>query len=348
MATLQISTEDIAKANIERNNHIIPIIRKRMMVIWSLSQNYSRETAATLADVSLKSVKNYIKIYRSEGLDGLRKLNYKPKTSQLAPQRVSIETDFRERPPHSVKEAAKRISDLTNITLSLSQIARFLRQIGMKPLKTGTIPAKVDVVKQKTFLDNTLNPLVQKAKDGKCYLFFMDASHYILSPYTAFLWCFSRVFVRAAAGRNRINVLGALEATSLKLETVINTDYINANTIAEMLELLYQKYRNKPIYIILDNARYQHCQFIKDLAIELGINLVFLPPYSPNLNLIERLWKHIKKNAIYNQYFETPAIFHKAVRTACSNVNNDPYWKKDLKSLLTLNFQTFDNINIAA
>jgi transposase len=347
MATLTIHHDDIAIANIERNNHIIPIIRKRMMVLWSLSQNYSRAEAAKLADVCLKSVKNYIKIYRTEGLDGLRKLNYKPKTSQLAPQRVSIETDFRERPPHSVKEASKRITEITKISLSLSQIARFLRNIGMKPLKTGTIPAKADVVKQKSFLDDTLNPLVQKAKNGECYLFFMDASHYILSPYTAFLWCFNRIFVRAAAGRNRINVLGALEATSLKLETVINTEYINANTIAEMLELLYQKYRNKPIYIILDNARYQHCKFIKELAAEMGIHLVFLPPYSPNFNLIERLWKHIKKNAIYNQYFETPAIFHKAVRTACFKVNNDSIWKEELKSLLTLNFQTFDNINIA-
>ena len=347
MATLQISTGDIARANIERNYHIIPIIRKRMTVIWALSQKYSRPEAAKLADVCLKSVKNYIKIYRNEGLDGLLKLNYKAKTSQLAPHRISIETEFRERPPHSVKEASKRISEMTKTVLSLSQIARFLRKIGMKPLKTGTIPAKVDLVKQQLFLDNTLNPLVQKAKRGDCYLFFMDASHYILSPYTAFLWCFTRVFMRAAAGRNRINVLGALEATSLTLETVINTDYINANTIADMLELLYEKYRDKPIYIILDNARYQHCQFIKDLARLLGINLVFLPPYSPNFNLIERLWKHIKKNTIYNKYFETPAIFHKAVRMACWNVNNDPDWKMDLKSLLTLNFQTFDKINIA-
>ena len=301
MATLQISTGDIARANIERNYHIIPIIRKRMTVIWALSQKYSRPEAAKLADVCLKSVKNYIKIYRNEGLDGLLKLNYKAKTSQLAPHRISIETEFRERPPHSVKEASKRISEMTKTVLSLSQIARFLRKIGMKPLKTGTIPAKVDLVKQQLFLDNTLNPLVQKAKRGDCYLFFMDASHYILSPYTAFLWCFTRVFMRAAAGRNRINVLGALEATSLTLETVINTDYINANTIADMLELLYEKYRDKPIYIILDNARYQHCQFIKDLARLLGINLVFLPPYSPNFNLIERLWKHIKKNTIYNK-----------------------------------------------
>ncbi len=166
MATVQISKEDIARANIERNYHILPIIRKRMTVIWALSQNYSRIESAKLADVCLKSVKNYIKNYRKEGFEGLLKLNYKPKTSQLLPQRISIEAEFRERPPHSVKEASKRINEMTKISLSLSQIARFLRKIGIKPLKTGTIPAKVDLVKQQTFLDSTLNPLVQQAKQG--------------------------------------------------------------------------------------------------------------------------------------------------------------------------------------
>ena len=98
----------------------------------------------------------------------------------------------------------------------------------------------------------------------------MDASHYILSPYAAVLWCFSRIFIRAAAGRNRINVLGAIDAISLKLETIINTDYINALTIEQMLRLLHKKYIDKPIYIVLDNARYQHCAFIKQIAIDLN------------------------------------------------------------------------------
>ena len=113
-----------------------------------------------------------------------------------------------------------------------------------------------------------------------------------------------------------------------------------------MLNLLHKNYSDKPIYIILDNARYQHCAFVIDLAAQLGIHLVFLPSYSPNLNLIERLWKFIKKNTIYNQYFETAAIFHQAVREACFKVSNDKEWKEDLKSLLTLNFQSFENLNI--
>ena len=54
------------------------------------------------------------------------------------------------------------------------------------------------------------------------------------------------------------------------------------------------EYIGKPIYIVLDNASYQKCKVVQELAERLGINLIFIPPYSPNLNLIERLWKHVK------------------------------------------------------
>ena len=346
MTTLEISSKDISIAEVEKRHHISSNVRTRMSALWLLGNNYSRKEVAKICCICLKSVKNYIAIYRKSGIKGLLTLHYKVKISQLSSKRSTLEAEFTARPPRSVKEANKRIVNLTKIALSNSQIRRFLLSIGMKPLRTGSIPAKANVERQNTFLDHTLKVRIEDAKKGNSHLFFMDASHYILSPYAAVLWCFSRIFIRATAGRNRINVLGALNAITLKLETIINTDYINAFTIQDMLNLLHKNYSDKPIYIILDNARYQHCAFVIDLAAQLGIHLVFLPPYSPNLNLIERLWKFIKKNAIYNQYFETAAIFHQAVREACFKVSNDKEWKEDLKSLLTLNFQSFDNLNI--
>ena len=346
MTAIIFTQADVTLANVERHHHIVPIIRKRMLAMWLLFNDYSRVEIAKIVGICAKTLKNYIAIFRKAGLAGLVRLDYKARTSNLQPQRTTIEAEFHERPPRSVKEANKRIQDLTGLKLSNSQIARFLRHLGMRPLRTGSMPAKADVARQKEFLDTNLTPLIAKAKAGEINLFFMDASHYILCPYAAILWSFARVFIRATAGRNRINVLGALNACTLELETVINTTYINAQTIAEMLQLLHDKYQGKPIAIVLDNARYQHCKFIIELAQTLDIQLVFLPPYSPNLNLIERLWKFIKKNAIYTEYFESPAVFHQAVRTACLNVNHKKEWKSELQSLLALNFQSFENCHI--
>jgi hypothetical protein len=77
----------------------------------------------------------------------------------------------------------------------------------------------------------------------------MDAAHFVLLPFVGILWCFARVFIKAAAGRNRINVLGAMDAVTLRLETVVNTTYVNADTIAEMLEKLAKRFTQLPIYM---------------------------------------------------------------------------------------------------
>lgn len=92
------------------------------------------------------------------------------------------------------------------------------------------------------------------------------------------------------------------------------------------------------------NARYQHCNFIKNLAEQLDITLLFLPSYSPNLNLIERLWKFTKKSVLSGKYYEKFDKFQVAI-TDCLNQANDKY-AEELQSLMTLNFQTFKNVNI--
>ena len=115
----------------------------------------------------------------------------------------------------------------------------------------------------------------------------MDASHFVLGAFLGMLWCFERIFIPSGAGRNRINVLCAVNIAGLQVETVINTTPtevgVNGDTIIEMLELLAKRYLTLPISIVLDNARYQHCKVVMEAAERLGVHLVFLPPYSPNL-----------------------------------------------------------------
>lgn len=169
----------------------------------------------------------------------------------------------------------------------------------------------------------------------------MNTVHFVLQPFVGILWCFARVFIKAAAGRNRINVLGALDATTLKMETVVNTTSVNAETIAEMLEKLARRFTQLPIYVVLNNTRYQHCEYVKKLAKELGIQLVFLPPYSPNLNLIERVWRYIKKDVLGTHYYDCAKKFHEAIETSSFEINHNKERMADMKTLITPRFQTF-------
>ena len=341
MLTLNISQADIEYARYERIENPIARIRKRMDAIYWTSQGLSRGEVSLQTGVHRNSVKNYIKLYNKGGLNALMTFGFKGFDSILMKHRVTLEEYFEKHPPRTAKEAAAKILELTGTDLGVDEVRRFMHKIGMKPLKTGHVPAKADPVKQQLFIEDKLNPLIDKANAGECHLFFSDAAHFVLHPFVAVLWCFTRVFIKAAAGRNRINVLGALNFATLKMETVINTTYVNAETIAELLQKLAARFSDRPIYLVLDNARYQHCDFIKNLAKDLGIELLFLPPYSPNLNLIERVWRYIKKDVLGTRYFDCPKKFHEEIKKAVSEINNEQRRINDMKSLITPNFQTF-------
>jgi transposase len=162
--------------------------------------------------------------------------------------------------------------------------------------------------------------------------------------FLGFLWCFTRLFVKAPAGRKRFNVLGALNAITHELIMISTETYINAQSVCDLLVKIAQRYSSIPITIVLDNARYQYCALVKDLAQSLHIDLLFLPAYSPNLNLIERLWKFVKKQCLYSKYYKDFDAFKMAISQCLSETHTTH--KKELSSLLTLRFQTFKNAQI--
>jgi transposase len=132
-----------------------------------------------------------------------------------------------------------------------------------------------------------------------------------------------------------------LDALSKQIITVTNTTYITSQEVCQMLlKLSHQATPNVPLTVVLDNARYQRCRLVQEQAAQLGIELLFLPPYSPNLNLIERLWKFVKKKCLYSKYYDTFEKFQTAIEKCLAEASAKH--QTELESLLTLNFQTFD------
>ena len=151
-------------------------------------------------------------------------------------------------------------------------------------MKCGSLPAKADPEKQRTFYSNVLRPLMDLAKSGKAALLFVDASHFVMGcDFLGYIYGKARKFVKTYSGRKRYNVLGALDFVSKKVTTVTNDAYITASEICDLLRKVAAEYDGKPIHLVLDNARYQKCAVVSELAARLGIQLVFIPPYSSNL-----------------------------------------------------------------
>src|SRR3954453_7669132 len=150
------------------------------------------------------------------------------------------------------------------------------------------------------------------------------------------------VIIRSPSGRKRFNVLGALNAITHQLITVTNETYITADSVCELLQKIAALGIQVPISIILDNTRYQRCAKVMETAAALQIELLFLPPYSPNLNLIERLWRFVKKQCLYAKYYEDFARFKQAIETCLAET--DGIHKEELTTLFSLKFQSFKNL----
>jgi transposase len=330
--------------NYERFHHPHPHVQRKMEVLWCKSLGKSHQEIAEIAAVHPNTVTSYLKEYEEGGLEAVRCLNFYQPQSQLQEHRATLKEYFEQHPCPSLKAAAAKIEDLTGLKRSVPQVEKFLKQMGMKCRKVGCLPAKADPEQQAEFLSRQLQPRLDEAQAGQRAVFFVDAAHFVLAPFLGFLWCFARIFIPAPAGRQRFNVLAALNAVTHELVMVTNDSYITATSVCALLQHLAALHLSVPITLVLDNARYQHCALVQELAATLQIELLFLPPYSPNLNLIERLWKFVKKEALYSQYYENFASF-KAAITQVLNETSGKH-KLALDSLLTLNFQTFEKSQI--
>lgn len=208
----------------------------------------------------------------------------------------------------------------------------------MRRRKVGSIPAKADVAAQEQFLENRLQPRLDQARQGRRTVLFVDAAHFVWAPFLGFVWCVVRMFVKAPAGRQRYNVLAALDAVTHRLYRFCNVGYINAESVCALLQQVAQAVPG-PVTLVMDNARYQHCALVMELAQSLRIELLFLPAYSPNLNLIERVWKFVKKECLASRYLPSFADFTSTIDMCLDQLPTKH--KAKMQTLLTLKFQTF-------
>ena len=323
-----------------------------MLVLWLLHCGLTRQKAARVAGVGRATVQRYMAAFRDGGLDGLRQWNVKGPVTELAAYRDLIRESFETSPVCTIAEACERLSQLTGMRRGPTQVRKFLRALGLKWQRASAIPVPPKknlaehIATQAEFLDTKLNPCLDAAQAGQGHVFFVDAAHFVFGTFLCCLWSFTRIFVRAASGRQRFNVLGACNAVTRELIAVTNTTVVNTETMCELMRKIAALGLTGSITLVLDNARYQRNAVVQTLASQLGITLLYLPSYSPNLNLIERLWKFIKRRALYGRYHPTFRDFQGAIQQTLDGLLT--LHAEQLKTLMTLKFQTFENVSLLA
>lgn len=342
-------SEDVVSAlkRVMDSRNSCTTIRKRCRVLLAKMENprTGSQTIASLTCTSRNFVDNVIHAYNDHGLQDVPFTEEKGgRPNRLAGKWLDISDALVKGVPRNAREAAGIIRRLSGHTFSLTWVRTLMRDAEMSLKKLQPDPGKADPDRQKQWIAD-IQPVMAEAGEGKRRLLFMDAVHLTLEAFTCMVWCGGSLYLPAGAGRNRFNLLGAIDPFTMDLIQSHSMVYVDAEQVKAFLEKVRNHSGDIPVSIVLDNARYQHCHAVKEKAAELGIDLIFLPPYSPNPNIIERLWKYTRKTVLAARFFETPFLFHEALRIFFEE-DIHHHHHHSLRTLLTLKFQSFENAHL--
>lgn len=236
----------------------------------------------------------------------------------------------------TTKEILRYVSTAYGVTYGLSGMHAVLHRLGFVYKKCRHIPSKADEAKQLAFVEAYHELKQQKQPEDK--VLFVDGCHPHHNSLLAYGWILKgeEHLIPANTGRKRLNINGALDPDTLEVITR-SDETLNADSTIAFFQDIEQRFPWAPIiYLILDNARYYRARKVAEFLQNSRIKLLFLPPYSPNLNLIERLWKFFKRNVLYNKYYESFAEFQQVVTQFFDTLTTR---HSELQTLITENFQ---------
>jgi transposase len=328
--------------------------RKKCWVVYLKGKRYAHQEIADVVRVDCDTVTEYLRKYRDGGLPGLLAEDYRKPEGLLDGHAERLKKVFETSPPHTVNQAIEVIGQETGVRLKPSACRDFMRKLGMRFRRCGLVPGKApdderQLQAQQAFHDDKLQPRLEEAKQGRRTVLFVDAAHFVMGAFLGMLWCFSRQLLPSSCGRKRYNVLGAYDPIRQEVVTMTNDTVVNQETFCALLDKIAICYADKglPITLVLDNARYQKCQSVFDRAEALGIELLYLPAYSPNLNLIERLWRFVKKQVLYSTHYDKFATFKESIDACLCELGTR--FTSQMQTLMTLKFQLFSKAeNLAA
>jgi transposase len=308
----------------------------RIKVAVLLATGQTAEQVAEVLQIDPNTVRSHFKRYRQDGVKSLGQVAFRGSACQLDPAHIAcLEAHLQRHLYLSAKAIARWLEDPFAVTYIVSGMTVLLHRAGDVYKKPKLIPGKADPEAQKAFLAE-----YEKLKDTKGEadpIYSMDAVHPQHNPVIAQGWIKRGEDreIRSNAGRRRVNINGAIDLKRLE-PVVLFDDRVNADSTITLLTRLEQHHpHTTAILVICDNARDYRSKAVRAYLETLRIQLLFLPLYAPNLNLIERLWRFFKKRVLYNRYFER----FTDVKDACEDFFRHPSrYRGDLQYLLTENF----------
>jgi transposase len=313
----------------------------RIKAILLLNDGLPYEKVARILMLDETTIRRYEKQYEEVGIDELIESRYFGSRGILTKmQEMGLITHLKNKTYQTVKEICTYVFFHYRKQYSVEGMTHLLHRLGFVYKKTKRIPGKLNPQKQAEFIKLYQELKQNKKKADKIY--FLDSTHPQHNSYPAYGWIFKGTVktVKANTGRKRLNLNGALNLEDLQV-TVLEEETINTDAVINLCLALEEKQPKGLLYVIMDNARHNRSRRFKIfLKYHKRIKPVYLPTYSPNLNIIERLWLFFHRKVLYNRYFETFPEFKTKVLRFFYTIDK---YRPELKTLLTDSFQTISN-----
>jgi transposase len=312
----------------------------RILALLMLAKGSSVQDASKFVGKTEKTIENWFQQYRTEGLSSLNSFKYKPKRPYLSIHQiyqVIIWVTYEH--PENTKQIREYIIDKFGVKYCIEAVRQLLRKYGLKVLRPKIRPGNTPTVEEQKQFVEKYNEIKTSSAPGSVVLF-GDGMHLIHQNIPGLCWgdpLYPPV-LETNSGRKRLNILGAYNPETLSLIHHTGEENCDAERAIEYCDLILREYPTAPqISLILDNARYFHAKIVSEwLENHPRLHIEFLPPYAPNLNLIERLWGFVKNKLVKNKYYKEYKTFRAKVFQFLNNIGE---YADELKTLMTENFE---------
>jgi transposase len=310
----------------------------KVTCILMLGKGYPPACVSECLGIDASTVYRYRSCYLSSGLDHFLENRHKGYWGMLSSNQISLlRKELKSRIYTDSKSVAGWIKKAFGVDYTSEGVVDLLNRIGFTYKKTKEVPCECDIEQQQVFMEELSK--VFKSLDETTVVYYADGVHPTHNSRSTYAWIEKGEELEppTVSGRDRVNINGLINAGDVTDVIAIDCDSVNAQSTKEIYRKALEKHPGADkIYIISDNARYYRNKELTDWCKKTRIIQVFLPAYSPNLNLIERLWRFLRKKVINTHFYRTKELFRKAILDFFENIEQ---YKPELETLMTLNFR---------
>ena len=297
----------IFQRNVEKRSEYV-----KVTTILLLDKGLSIVNISDYLGIDSSTIYRYINSYISDGLVSYLKTDYQGYWGRLSSHQISqLRKEINTNLYLDSKEVVSWILTRWGITYTHQGVVDLLNRIGFTYKQTTCIPCEADSEKQETFLLQ-LDTLLEQTIDNESVVYFADGVHPTHNTRSTHAWIEkgTQRLQPTLSGRDRVNINAVINAKD-PIEVIIEEcKTVNAQTTKALYQKIIEANPDKKnIYIISDNARYYRNKELMAWIENTPVKPIFLPPYSPNLNLIERLWKFMRKKIINTKFYRTKEEF---------------------------------------